>query len=112
MEANGIFVEVVDVHLVVLVVAAGQVAHTVIEGVLLLIHVGSLAGAASTRVFVDVGVLVDYVLGHELVLVGLLDALLTLELVLVAVLAVGNHGTCLTGMCQHVHDHVLDMLYL
>lgn len=70
VETDGIFIEVVDVNLVVLMVAACFLAHAVVEGILFLVHVGSLTAASAARIFVDIRVLVDDVLGHELVLVG------------------------------------------
>lgn len=110
METDGIFIEVVDVNLVVLMVAACFLAHAVVEGILFLVHVGSLTAASAARIFVDIRVLVDDVLGHELVLVGLLDPLLALQLVLIAVLAVGDDGAQLTLACKHLDNGVLDIL--
>ena len=112
VEANGIFVEVMYVDLVVLVVSASQVWHAMVERVLLLIHVGGLSRASTTWILVDVCVLVDHVFGHQLVLVGFLHALFALQLVLVAILAIGYHGACLAFLGKHLHYGVLDVFYL
>ena len=83
-----------------------------VEGILFLVDVGRLSGTAAAGVFIDVGVLVYDIFGHELLLIGFLDALFPFELVLIAVFAVGYDGACLAILGQHLHDGILDVLNL
>ena len=110
METNGILVQIVYVNLVVIVVCAGQFRHAVLQRILFFIHVGSLAASAAARILVNVSVLVHHVLGHQLFLVRLLDALVTLKLVLVTVLTVSNYSPHLALAGQYLHHGVLYIL--
>ena len=73
-------------------VCACQFRHTMLQRILFFVHVSSLAASSSTRILVNVSILVYHVFGHEFFLVRFLDTLITLKLVLVTVLTVGNNS--------------------
>ena len=110
VETNGILVQIVYVNLVVFVVRASQFRHAVFQGILFFVHVGSLTATSSARIFVDVGVLVYHVLGHELVFVCFFDAMFTLQLVLITILTVGNYCPYLALAGQHLYYGILNIL--
>ena len=83
-----------------------------IKGILLLVDVGCLTGASATGILVDVGILVDDVLSHKLLLIGFLHTLFTLQLVLITILAVGDDGASLTILSKYFYNCILNVLNL